>query len=86
MDKERFLGALKISSEIKQPLLNTQYMTNSTLVYPVKMEYVSKINIFGLKMLVKNGLKKPILKFFHAQFFLLKSLHAQTRSILLMIL
>ena len=32
-------------------------MTNSTLVYPVKMEYVYKINIFGLKMMVKSGLE-----------------------------
>ena len=33
--------------------LNTQCMRNSSIVYPVKMEYVSKINIFGLKMMVK---------------------------------
>ena len=32
--------------------LNTQYMTNSTLVCPVKIEYVTKNNIFGLKMFV----------------------------------
>ena len=31
----------------KIQIVNTPYMTNSTLVYPVKMEYVSKINIFG---------------------------------------
>ena len=30
-------------------LLNTQYMRNPDLVYVLKMEYVSKINIFGLK-------------------------------------
>ena len=47
-------------------ILNTQYMTNSTLVFPVKMEYVTKINIFGLKMMMKSGLEKIILKFFHA--------------------
>ena len=37
------------------------------------MEYVSKINIFCLKMMVKSGLEKHILKFLHAQnyFFLL---------------
>ena len=33
-------------------------MINSTIVYPFKMEYVSKLNIFGLKMMVKSGLKK----------------------------
>ena len=28
------------------------------MVYVLKMEYVSKINIFGLNMLVKSGLEK----------------------------
>ena len=32
--------------------LNTQYMRNSNFVYVLKMEYVPKINIFGLKMMV----------------------------------
>ena len=41
-------------------------MTNSTLVSPVKMEYVTKNNVFGLKMMMKSGLEKIILKFFHA--------------------
>ena len=27
------------------------------MVYVLKMEYVSKINIFGLKMMVKSGLE-----------------------------
>ena len=31
-------------------------MTNSTLVCPVKIEYVTKNNIYGLKMMVKSGL------------------------------
>ena len=31
------------------------------------MEYVSKINIFGLKMMVKSGLEKIILKFLQSQ-------------------
>ena len=31
------------------------------------MEYVSKINIFCQKMMVKSGLEKHILKFLHAQ-------------------
>ena len=30
------------------------------------MEYVYKINIFGLKMMVKSGLENIFLKFFHA--------------------
>ena len=31
------------------------------------MEYVSRIMIFGLKMIVKSGLEKIILKFLYAQ-------------------
>ena len=38
--------------------LNTQYATDSYLVYILKMEYASKINIFGLKMMLKSGLEK----------------------------
>ena len=37
------------------------------MVYVLKMEYVSKINIFGLNMMVKSGLEKIFLKFLHAQ-------------------
>ena len=47
--------------------INTQYMRNPDMVYVLKMEYVSKINIFGLKMMVKSGLEKIFLKFLHAQ-------------------
>ena len=36
------------------------------MVYVLKMEYVSKINIFGLNMMVKSGLEKIFLKFLHA--------------------
>jgi hypothetical protein len=42
-------------------------MRNSAIVYPVKMEYGPEINIFVLKMMMKSGLEKIILKFFHAQ-------------------
>jgi hypothetical protein len=31
------------------------------------MEYVTKINIFGLKMMVKSGVEKTFLKFLHAE-------------------
>ena len=48
-------------------IFNAQYMTNSTLVCPVKIEYVTKNNIFDLKMMMKSGLEKFILKFLHAQ-------------------
>ena len=59
---------------MKQESLNTQYMRNPDMVYVLKMEYVvSKINIFGLNMMVKSGLEKIFLKFFHAEaiFFLI---------------
>ena len=36
------------------------------LPYPVKMEYGEIFIIFGLKMMVKSGLEKIFLKFFHA--------------------
>ena len=47
--------------------INTQYMRNPDIIYVLKMEYVSKINIFGLKMMVKSGLEKIFLKTLHAQ-------------------
>ena len=34
--------------------LNTQYMTNPTVAYPVKMEYGCNLSMFGLKMMVKS--------------------------------
>ena len=36
--------------------LNTQYLRNPDFIYLLKMEYVHKINIFGLKMMAKSGL------------------------------
>ena len=36
----------------------TQYMRNSTIIFPIKMEYVSEINIFALKMMMKSGQEK----------------------------
>ena len=36
------------------PPINTQYMTNLTIVYPVKMEYGWNFSISGLKMMVKR--------------------------------
>ena len=42
--------------------INTQYMRNPDMVYVLKIEYVCKINIFGLKMMVKSGLEKLLTK------------------------
>ena len=43
--------------------LNTSYLTDSCIDFTLKMESVSKMTIFGLKMMVKIGLEKNILKF-----------------------
>ena len=37
--------------------LNTQYGSYSTIVYLVKMESVTEITIFSLKIMVKRGLE-----------------------------
>ena len=46
---------------------NTQYIRNPDMVYVLKMEYISKIHIFGIKMMVKSGLEKIFWKFLHVQ-------------------
>ena len=46
--------------------INTSYLTDSYIVFTLKMESVSKNLIFGLKMTVKSGLEKIVLKFLHA--------------------
>ena len=58
-------------------MINTTYMTNSTLVSPVKMEYGWNVSISGLKMMMKSGLGKIFLKFLHAltMLFLLLNLY-----------
>ena len=45
---------------------NTSYLTDSCIVFTIKLESGSKITIFGLKMVVKTGLEKFILKSLHA--------------------
>ena len=47
--------------------LNTSYLTDSYIVFTLKMESVSKIKNFGLKMMVKSGLEEIFLKFLHAE-------------------
>ena len=42
------------------------YLTDSCIAFTLKMKSVSKTTIFGLKMMVKSGLEKIILKFLHA--------------------
>ena len=42
-------------------------MRNPDMVCVLKMEHVSKINIFGLKMMVGSGLEKIYSKFLYAQ-------------------
>ena len=40
-------------------ILNTQNMTNPTIVFPVKIEYVCNFSISGLKMMVKIFFEIP---------------------------
>jgi uncharacterized protein YihD (DUF1040 family) len=47
-------------------IFNMSYLTDSYIVFTLKMESVSKNTIFGLKMIVKSGLEKFILKSLHA--------------------
>ena len=54
------------SSILEFFLFNTSYLTDSYIVFTLKMESVSKNTIFGLKMMVKSGLEKIFLKFLHA--------------------
>ena len=42
------------------------YLTDSYIVFTLKLESGSKITIFGLKRMVKSGLEKFILKSLHA--------------------
>ena len=62
---------------LMQSILNTPYMTNSTQVSPVKMEYGWNFSISGLKMMMKSGLGKIFLKFLYAltMLFLLLNLY-----------
>ena len=41
-------------------------LTDSCIVFTLKMEFVSKNTTFGPKMMVKSGLQKIFLKFLHA--------------------
>ena len=60
---KKFLGYARLLEV--QPL-NTSYLTDSYIGFTLKMESVSKNTIFGLKMMVKSGLEKFILKSLHA--------------------
>ena len=46
-------------------IFNTSYLTDSYIGFSLKIESVSKNIIFGLKMMVKSGLEKFILKSLH---------------------
>ena len=50
---------------VKKPF-STSYLTDSYIIFTLKMESVSKNAIFGLKMMVKSGLENIILKSLHA--------------------
>ena len=52
---KKFLGYARLLEV--QPL-NTSYLTDSYIVFTLKMESVSKNTIFGQTMMVKSGLEK----------------------------
>ena len=58
---------LKVSENYLGLCINTYYDNDSYFIYVLKMEYVSKINTFGLKMMVKSGLENIFLRSLHAQ-------------------
>ena len=45
--------------------LNTSYLTDSYIIFTLKLKSVSKNTIFGPKMMVKSGLEKIFLKYLH---------------------
>ena len=47
-------------------VFSTSYLTGSYTVFTLKMESQPKNIIFSLKMMMKSGLEKFILKFLHA--------------------
>ena len=48
-------------------IFGTSYLTDSYTGFTHKRESVTKNTIFGLKMMVKSGLEKTILKYLHAR-------------------
>ena len=59
-DLAHFLGNWNQSEKLSE--IKTSYLTDSNVIFTLKMESVSKNTIFGLKMMVKSGLEKNILK------------------------
>ena len=54
-----------LEERISPKCINTSYLTDSYIVFALKMESASKTTIFGLKMTVKSGLGKIFWKFLH---------------------
>ena len=79
-----------IEASMKQCLVymltHCMYMTNPTIVCPVKMEYGWNFSISGLNMMMKSGLEKIFLKFLHAltMSFLLLNLYVWPKLLLSM--
>ena len=55
-DLAHFLGNWNQSEKLSE--IKTSYLTDSFIVFTLKMESVSKNTIFGLEMAMKNGLEK----------------------------
>ena len=65
VDKVSFTMETLKTSSVFIKVLNTSYLTDSYIGFTLKMESVTKNTIFGLKMMVKSGLEKFILKSLH---------------------
>jgi len=52
----------KVEVEDFDEQINTSCLTDSYISFTLKMESVSRITIFGIKMMVKIGLEKKILE------------------------
>ena len=64
--KLRWVHKIAAHCNVCYLFINTSYLTESCIVFTLKMESVSENTIFGLKMMVKSGLENFILKSLHA--------------------
>ena len=55
--RHQFLLTFSPLTPLTLPFFNMSYLTDSYIGFALKMESVSKNTIFGLKMMVKSGLK-----------------------------
>ena len=54
---QRSMKKIQMSLHLRNSTFNTSYMSDSDIVFTLKMESVSTNTIYGLKMIVKTGLE-----------------------------